>query len=137
MSLTAFVTSVVTVPVFGFGIKPRVPSTLPRRPTLAIKSGVATTASKSKRPFETSSINSSPPTISAPAARASSARSPLANTRTRAVLPVPCGRFTVPRIAWSAFFGSTPRTRATSTVESYLVVDVSLASVTASRGVYR
>ena len=135
MSLTAFVTSVVTVPVFGFGIKLRGPKTLPRRPTLPMRSGVATTASKSKRPFATSSMSSSPPTMSAPAARASSARSPFANTRTRAVLPVPCGRFTVERIAWSAFFGSTPRQSATSIVASYFVVDVSRTSVTASSGV--
>ena len=99
MSLIAFVTSVVTVPVFGFGIKPRGPRTFPRRPTLPIRSGVETTASKSKRPLATSSINSSDPTMSAPAARASSARSPPAKTSTRAVFPVPCGKFTTPRIA--------------------------------------
>src|SRR5262249_27681431 len=33
ISWIAFRTSVVTVPVLGFGIKPRGPSTLPRRPT--------------------------------------------------------------------------------------------------------
>ena len=51
MSLTALATSGVTVPVFGFGIRPRGPSTRPRRPTLPMRSGVATTASKSRRPF--------------------------------------------------------------------------------------
>src|SRR3954451_23350143 len=136
MSLTALVTSGVTVPVLGFGMRPRGPSTRPRRPTLPMRSGVATTASKSRRPFDTSSMSSSEPTMSAPAARAASARSPVAKTRTRAVLPVPCGRFTVPRTIWSALRGSTPRRKATSTVPSNLVVVVSLARRTASSGAY-
>src|SRR5690606_12539944 len=66
--------------------------------------------------------------------RAASARSPVAKTRTRAVLPVPCGRFTVPRTIWSALRGSRPRRKATSTVPSNLVVDVSLARRTGSSG---
>src|SRR5438105_1077908 len=45
ISLIALATSVVTVPVFGFGIRPFGPSTLPKRPTLFIMSGVAITAS--------------------------------------------------------------------------------------------
>ncbi len=40
----------VTVPVFGLGISPRGPSTLPRRPADFIMSGVAMTASKSVQP---------------------------------------------------------------------------------------
>ena len=40
-SFTALATSKVTVPVFGFGIRPSGPSTLPRRPTDFITSGVA------------------------------------------------------------------------------------------------
>src|SRR6202007_2323516 len=47
---TARPTSVVTVPVFGFGIRPRGPSTRAIRPTLPIWSGVATAASKSRKP---------------------------------------------------------------------------------------
>src|SRR5262249_1368467 len=50
ISLIAFAMSVVTVPVFGFGISPRGPSTLPSLPTPRIMSGVATTASKSMKP---------------------------------------------------------------------------------------
>ena len=46
-ALTAAATSVVTVPTFGFGIMPRGPSTLPRRPTSGIMSGVAMQRSKS------------------------------------------------------------------------------------------
>src|SRR5450756_1249618 len=34
ISVTALVTSIVTVPVLGLGMRPRGPSTLPRRPTL-------------------------------------------------------------------------------------------------------
>src|SRR5256714_12378202 len=64
MSLTALPTSLVTVPVFGFGIRPRGPSTRPSRPTLPIRSGVATTASKSRKPPFTRSISSSVPTMS-------------------------------------------------------------------------
>ena len=48
--------------VFGFGISPRGPRTRPRRPTLPIMSGVATTASKSSHPPLILSIRSSPPT---------------------------------------------------------------------------
>ncbi len=43
-------TSNVTVPVFGFGIRPRGPSTRPSRPTLPIWSGVAIATSKSVKP---------------------------------------------------------------------------------------
>ena len=50
ISLIAFVTSIVTVPAFGFGIRPFGPSTRPRRPTTPIMSGVATTTSKSSHP---------------------------------------------------------------------------------------
>ena len=45
VSLIAVLTSFVTVPVFGFGIKPRGPNTLPSLPTERIISGVAITAS--------------------------------------------------------------------------------------------
>ena len=82
ISLIAFVTSMVTVPAFGLGIKPFGPSTRPRRPTTPIISGVATTTSKSSQPsFWIFGINSSAPTKSAPAAKASSALGPLANTK--------------------------------------------------------
>src|SRR6516225_5892409 len=69
--------------------------------TLAIWSGVAIAASNSSQPPWIFSIRSSLPTTSAPAACACSALSPTANTATRAVLPVPCGRLTVPRTIWS------------------------------------
>src|SRR5665647_2741050 len=136
ISVTALATSIVTVPVLGFGMSPRGPRILPSRPTLPIRSGVATAASKSVYPPATFSTSSSPPTSSAPASRACSARSPVAKTRTRAVLPVPCGRFTVPRTIWSALRGSTPTRNATSIVASYVVVDVFFASRIASSGAY-
>jgi hypothetical protein len=91
------VTSIVTVPIFGFGIMPRGPSTLPRRPTSGIMSGVAIQRSKLISPFCTFSTRSSAPTTSAPAARASSAFGPRANTPTRKVRPVPFGSETTPR----------------------------------------
>ena len=63
ISWTALRDVIVTVPVFGFGIRPRGPSTLPSRPTARIMSGVATTASKSVQPPMIFSTISSPPTI--------------------------------------------------------------------------
>src|SRR6185503_13836888 len=50
ISVTAFATSNVTVPVFGFGMSPRGPRTFPSFPTSRIMSGVAMTASKSVHP---------------------------------------------------------------------------------------
>src|SRR5919205_461793 len=50
IAVMALATSVVTVPVFGLGIKPRGPRILAIRPTLAIWSGVAIAASKSSQP---------------------------------------------------------------------------------------
>jgi hypothetical protein len=46
-SRTALATSIVTVPVFGFGISPRGPRIRPSLPTLPIWSGVAIATSKS------------------------------------------------------------------------------------------
>ena len=57
-------------------------------------SGVAMQRSNSILPPCTISIRSSAPTMSAPAAVASSALAPRANTATRTVLPVPLGRLT-------------------------------------------
>src|SRR5262249_54497794 len=78
--LTAVVTSMVPVPTFGFGIMPRGPNTLPSRPTSGMRSGVAMQRSKSMLPPCTFSTRSSAPTTSAPAALASSALAPRANT---------------------------------------------------------
>ena len=77
-------------------------------------------------------MSSAPPTSSAPAASAASAAGPVANTMTRAVLPVPCGRMTVLRTIWSALRGSTPSFSATSTVESIFFDPVCLTMATAS-----
>ena len=98
----AGLTSMVTVPTFGFGIRPRGPSTLPRRPTSGIMSGVAMQRSKSIVPPLTVSNRSSAPTMSAPAALASSALAPRAKTATRTVRPEPFGRLQTPRTIWSA-----------------------------------
>src|SRR5271166_618552 len=116
VSFTALVTSAVTVPVFGLGIRPRGPSTLPSLPAERIMSGVAITASKSVQPSMIFWTISSPPTNSAPASVASRCLSPPASTRTRTLLPKPFGRTTVPRTTWSECFGSTPRLIASSTV---------------------
>ena len=56
--------------------------------------------------------------MSAPAALASSARSPFAKTATRSDLPVPFGSITVPRTFWSALRGSTARLSEISIVSS-------------------
>ena len=83
ISEIALATSNVTVPVFGFGIRPRGPRTLPSLPTERIMSGVAMTASKSVQPPWIFSTMSSPPTMSAPASFASRCLSPCAITSTR------------------------------------------------------
>ncbi len=135
-SLIAVVTSMVTVPTFGFGIMPRGPSTLPRRPTRPIMSGVAMQRSKLISPLFTISNRSSAPTISAPAFFASSALGPLANTATRSVRPEPLGSETTPRTIWSAWRGSTPRLIDSSMVSSNFAVARDLTSFTASSTVY-
>eukprot|EP01085_Mycamoeba_gemmipara_P002434 Mycagemm_TRINITY_DN7875_c0_g2::TRINITY_DN7875_c0_g2_i1::g.2434::m.2434 type:complete len:115 gc:universal TRINITY_DN7875_c0_g2_i1:473-129(-) len=98
-SFTAPATSFVTVPVLGFGIRLRGPSTLPNLPILGITEGVATITSTSVQPPSILAMYSSRPTKSAPAAVASASLSGVHKTRTVLVLPVPCGNETVPRIA--------------------------------------
>jgi len=95
-SFTALATSIVTVPAFGFGIRPRGPSTFPSGPSWPITSGVATMTSQSSQPSLIFWMYSTP-TKSAPAASASFALSPCAIASTRTLLPVPCGSVTVPR----------------------------------------
>src|SRR5690606_10401082 len=79
-----------------------------------------------------SSIGSSAPTLSAPAASAFSALSPRAKTATLTSLPVPAGSVTTPRTIWSAWRGSTPRFIAISSVSSNLAVASSRTSLIAS-----
>ena len=105
----------VTVPARGEGIRPRGPSTLPSGPTRPIMSGAAMQTSNSVQPSLIFLARSSSPTTSAPAALAASAMSPLANTTTRCVLPMPCGSTTEPRTIWSACLGSMPSRIAIST----------------------
>ena len=121
------------MPVFGFGIRPRGPSTLPSRPTDFIISGVATTASKSSQPSWIFATMSSPPTWSAPASWASLSFSPEAITRTFFDFPPsPWGSTTVPRTIWSACLGSTPSRIATSTVSSNFAKAFLATAATAS-----
>src|SRR3989441_6231688 len=135
-SRTARAMSNVTVPSLGFGIRPRGPSTLPSRPTCPMRSGVAMVVSKSMKPPWTRSTRSSAPTTSAPASRASFSFSPLANTATRTLLPVPWGSTTAPRTIWSACLGSTPRRKERSTDSSNFVPGMDLRSAIASSTVY-
>ena len=136
VSWMALAMSKVTVPVLGFGIRPRGPSTRPSRPTDFIMSGVAMTASKSIQPCWIFCTRSSPPTKSAPAASASFTFSPPAMATTRTLLPRPCGSTTVPRTIWSACLGSTPRFSASSTVSSNLVKWTFFSSAVASSIAY-
>src|SRR5947209_426283 len=122
-------TSGVTVPERGLGISPRGPSTLPRRPTMPIRSGVATATSKSVQPPWMRCTRSSAPTISAPAASASRALSPVAKATTRTVRPVPAGSTADPRTCWSACFGSNPVRMCSSTDSSNLAYAASLTSL--------
>ena len=131
ISRTALVTSIVTVPAFGFGIRPRGPRIRPSAPSWPIMSGVATITSHSSQPSLSFWMNSTP-TKSAPAASASLARSPWVTTSTRTLLPVPCGSTTVPRTTWSACRGSTPSRTATSTVSLNLANEAAFTSSQAS-----
>ncbi len=94
------------------------------------------TASKSRLPASIKAVTSAEPTMSAPAASASAALGPSANTATRMALPVPWGRATDPRTIWSALRGSMPSRRTRSTVGSNETVVVSLTSFIASEGLY-
>src|SRR6266511_1219478 len=75
ISLTALPISMLTVPVFGFGMRPRGPKILPIRPTAPIISGVATVLSNSSHPSLIFLIISSLPTKSAPVFPCHEARS--------------------------------------------------------------
>src|SRR5262245_6145146 len=135
-SRTARPTSNVTVPSFGFGMRPRGPSTLPSRPTCPMRSGVAIVVSKSMNPSCTRCTRSSAPITSAPASRASRSFSPLANTATRTLLPMPLGRTTAPRTIWSACLGSTPSRNERSTDSSNCAAGIALSVTIASSTEY-
>src|SRR5688500_11065200 len=62
ISLIACATLGVTVPVFGFGIRPGGPSTLPRRPTARIMAGAAAAATKAHQPPMSLASIAAPPT---------------------------------------------------------------------------
>src|ERR1700722_5411912 len=129
---TASATFGVTVPTFGFGIRPRGPKIWPSWPTMRMASGLAMTTSKSIWPALTFSARSSKPTMSAPAALAASAFFPWVNTATRTVFPVPCGMTVEPRTCWSDLVASTPRFTDTSTDSLNFAVANSLTSLSAS-----
>eukprot|EP01139_Manchomonas_bermudensis_P006306 Amastigsp_a176903_12.p4 type:complete len:181 gc:universal Amastigsp_a176903_12:921-379(-) len=99
-------------------------------------SGDAITTSKSILPALMSAARSSMPTMSAPAALASSALAPCANTATRLVLPVPLGSTTAPRTTWSDFLASMPSCTATSMDSSNLATANSLTRPIASATAY-
>src|SRR3990167_3271945 len=109
---------------------------VPRVPTTRIASGEAMTTSKFMLPALMSAARSSMPTMSAPAALASSALAPWANTATRLVLPVPLGITTAPRTTWSDFLASTPSWIATSMDSSNLALAHSLMMARASASAY-
>ena len=94
------------------------------------------TTSKGMSPALTCAAKSSMPTTSAPAARASSALAPCANTATRFVLPVPLGKTTAPRTTWSDFLASMPSCTATSMDSSNLAVAHSFTKANASATAY-
>ena len=118
ISLTALATSMVTVPAWGLGIRPRGPSTFPWRPSWPIMSGVAMIESTCSIRSSMSSSSSGPPATSAPASFASVTLPALAMTATRTSLPMPCGSEIAPRTIWSALRGSMPRLNTSSTVGS-------------------
>ena len=133
---TACPTSSVTVPTFGFGILPCGPRIRPSRPTTGIRSGVAIATSKSVHPSWIRFARSSSPTTSAPAASASRALSPFANTATVTSVPAMWGNVIVPRSCSSACRTLRPVRMWHSTVSVNFVDCISLTSRTASAGEY-
>src|SRR6201987_3959559 len=99
-------------------------------------SGLAITRSKSISPAFTLAARSSSPTMSAPAAFATSWFLPEVNTATRTVLPVPCGITVEPRTCWSDLLASIPRFTAASTLSANLAVANSFTSLMASSTEY-
>src|SRR5687767_11768769 len=99
-------------------------------------SGLAITRSKLIWPAFTCAARSSMPTMSAPAALASSTFLPAVNTATRSVLPVPCGMTVEPRTCWSDLAASMPRLTAASTVSLNFAVANSFTSLSASSTEY-
>ena len=95
-------------------------------------SGDAMTTSNSMNPPLTRSARSSKPTTSAPAALASSALAPWANTATRTVFAGTGGHHDGTADGLVGLLASMPRLTATSMDSSNLAVAVDLASVSAS-----
>lgn len=95
-SLTALTGSGVTVPVFGFGMRPLVPRVLAILPRFFIMSGVATAVSNPSQPLVILAMRSSFPASTAPADLQSLTRVSSQKTMTLVVFPVPWGRATVP-----------------------------------------
>ena len=98
ISRTALAMSIVTVPVFGFGISAAGPRTLPSLPTRASCPGVATAASKSIEAaldlldhLFAADVRPRPASVASAACRRRRWRA------TFLLLPSPCGRTTVPR----------------------------------------
>ena len=132
---TAPAMSVVSVPTLGLGIIPRGPNTRAMGASLGMAEGCATALSKSMAPEPSAlmrAMSSASPMTSAPAALASSASAPSANTQTRTLFPVPCGRFAAPRTIMSERLGSIPSRTAMSTVSVNLARAPALTPATAS-----
>ncbi|MNS88296.1 hypothetical protein D3C72_1222650 [compost metagenome] len=135
-AVTASPTFIVTVPIFGFGIKPRGPRILATLETVAIISGVAIHLSKSNQPPWILATRSSAPTKSAPAFFASASFGPFAKTTTFTSLPRPCGRAIAPRTCWSDCLGSIPKRIATSIDSSNFAGAEATTSLNASSTEY-
>mmetsp|Transcript_186 Transcript_186/g.458 ORF Transcript_186/g.458 Transcript_186/m.458 type:complete len:252 (-) Transcript_186:206-961(-) len=131
-ALTASSTLGDTVPAFGLGMRPLGPKTLPSLATFGIMSGVATSLSKSSMPPAISSMRSSPPTYSAPAALAAASWPPPQSTAILTSFPVPLGRATVALSCWSLYLGLMFRRMWASTASLNLVVAFSFTSLSAS-----
>jgi hypothetical protein len=128
MSVTALATSMVTVPVFGFGMRPRGPRTLPSSTDLAhqVRGG---DDGVEVEPAAGDLLDQLVGTDLVRAGRASGfSLLTGGEDQDPGRLAGAVGRLTVPRTIWSALRGSTPSRKATSTVSSNLAVAVSLAS---------
>mmetsp|Transcript_1781 Transcript_1781/g.3926 ORF Transcript_1781/g.3926 Transcript_1781/m.3926 type:complete len:220 (+) Transcript_1781:178-837(+) len=124
-SSTAFPTSAVTPPSFGFGMRPRGPSTRPRAPTPRMSPGVVMTRSTPlmrERSPDVRAFTASatvPSGTDAPKATATS-RDAASSLRTRMLtrLPVPWGRDIFSLMFWLGLRGSSVTWRCRLTVSS-------------------
>jgi hypothetical protein len=128
--------SLIRVPIFGLGIKPRGPSTFPKGLSLGSKSGVVKSISKSVLPWLISTIVYSFTNISTIPFPNFSCIVSEQYTAILTLLPNPAGMNAEPLTIWSPILGLTPNCMHISTVSRKLVKECTRRSWRAWYGLY-